>query len=107
MGHPVITVQQLAERIRDDQPIFLLDCREQSEWDYAHIEGARHIPMMDVPQRLEELPGDVPIAVCCHHGVRSAQVAAYLRQQGYDPVYNVSGGIDAWSAQVDPGVPRY
>lgn len=89
----------------------LLDVRE--DWELAlaaiRIEGAEllHLPMGQIVQRLAELPTTVPIVCVCHHGVRSQQVAAYLERQGFEQVFNLSGGIDAWSCQVDPSVARY
>ncbi|MEO6031357.1 MAG: rhodanese-like domain-containing protein, partial [Burkholderiaceae bacterium] len=73
------------------------------------IDGAQtlHMPMNEVPQRLDELDATQPVVCICHHGVRSAQVAAFLERQGFEATYNLVGGIDAWSMQVDPGVPRY
>jgi rhodanese-related sulfurtransferase len=66
-----------------------------------------HIPMNEVPGRLAELDAARPVVCICHHGMRSAQVVAFLERQGFDAVYNLAGGSDAWSAQVDAGVPRY
>jgi rhodanese-related sulfurtransferase len=63
--------------------------------------------MQTVPQRLDELAEVQPIVCICHHGMRSAQVVAFLQRQGHAQVYNLAGGVDAWSAQVDPAVPRY
>jgi rhodanese-related sulfurtransferase len=60
-----------------------------------------------VPLRLAEIPRSQPVACICHHGARSAQVVAFLLRQGFDGVYNLAGGIDAWSIHVDPSVPRY
>jgi rhodanese-related sulfurtransferase len=74
---------------------FLLDVREQDEWDAARAPGAVHVPMHHVPDRLDALPKDQPIAVICHVGARSAQVANWLRAQGYD-AHNVDGGLIAW-----------
>lgn len=89
----------------------LLDVREPWEFGLARIEapGATllHIPMMQVPQRLAEIGRAQPVVCICHHGVRSAQVVAFLMQQGFADVYNLAGGIDAWSAEVDARVPRY
>lgn len=89
----------------------LLDVREPWELRTARVDlpGATllHIPMRDVPGRLAEIPRTQPVACICHHGARSAQVVAFLMQQGYADVYNLAGGIDAWSALVDPQVPRY
>jgi rhodanese-related sulfurtransferase len=89
----------------------LLDVRETWEVAQARIElaGATqlHIPMMQIPQRLTEIDRARPVVCICHHGVRSAQVVAFLVRQGFDDVYNLAGGLDAWSLEVDPAVPRY
>jgi rhodanese-related sulfurtransferase len=89
----------------------LLDVREPWEVALARIDldGAqlRHIPMRSLPERLDELPRTQPVVCICHHGVRSAQVVAFLVRLGFDDVYNLAGGIDAWSTHVDPAVPRY
>jgi rhodanese-related sulfurtransferase len=89
----------------------LLDVREA--WEVAvasiQIDGAesRHIVMGEIPARLTELDPDRPVLCICHHGMRSAQVAHFLVRQGFATVYNLAGGIAAWSEQVDPAVPRY
>jgi rhodanese-related sulfurtransferase len=90
----------------------LLDVREPWEFALASItlDGAAdtvNLPLQSLPQRLAELPKDRAIVCICHHGMRSAQAAGYLRQAGFQAVHNLRGGIDAWSLQVDPGVPRY
>lgn len=93
------------------RPPLLLDVREA--WEFAlaaiRLEGAHtlHVPMGQVPQRLAELDPAQPILCICHHGMRSAQVVAFLERAGFVSVYNLAGGIDAWSTQVDAGVPRY
>ena len=71
------------------------------------IPGSVPMPMATVPARMQELPDDAQIVVICHHGGRSMQVAMFLAQHGFERVANVAGGIDAWSLQVDPSVPRY
>ena len=89
----------------------LLDVREP--WEFAlaaiRIDGLRtlHIPMNEVPGRLSELDAARPVVCICHHGMRSAQVVAFLERQGFEAAYNLAGGIDAWSEQVDTRVPRY
>lgn len=89
----------------------LLDVRE--DWEVARaplrVDGVPtlHIPMNQIPARRAELDGLQPVVAFCHHGMRSAQVVAFLMQHGLTDVYNLSGGIDAWSTSVDPGVPRY
>jgi rhodanese-related sulfurtransferase len=76
---------------------FLLDVREDDEWAGGHPPQAVHVPMYDVPDRLDVLPREAPIAVICHVGARSAQVAHWLRGQGFD-AHNVDGGMIAWAA---------
>ena len=86
----------------------LLDVREPWEFDAARIEGAKLIPMGDVPSRAhQELDPEDHIVVYCHHGVRSMNVTAWLRQQGFEKAQSMAGGIDAWSKTVDPKVPVY
>ncbi len=89
----------------------LLDVREPWELGLAaiRIDGAStlHIPMGSMDRRFGELDPSQPVVCICHHGVRSAQVVAFLERQGFASVYNLAGGIDAWSEQVDPDVPRY
>jgi rhodanese-related sulfurtransferase len=93
-----------------DEPL-LLDVREPWEFRLAaiRIDGATtlNLPMGQIPQRLADLDPAQPILCICHHGVRSAQVVAFLERAGFDSVYNLAGGIDAWSTAVDPTVPRY
>lgn len=85
----------------------VLDVRESWEVDVARVPGVQTIPMGEVPARLSELEQQRPVAVLCHSGGRSAQVAAWLAGQGFSRVANVTGGIDAWSREVDDGIPRY
>jgi rhodanese-related sulfurtransferase len=104
-----ITAGQLAEWLADarrDKPL-LLDVREPWEWEAAHIEGAKHMPMREVPARLEELDPAREVVAICHHGGRSQQVAMFLEKNGFSKVHNLQGGIDAWSRTVDPAVPLY
>jgi rhodanese-related sulfurtransferase len=84
----------------------LLDVREPWEISVASIGGV-NIPMGEIPSRLQELDPDEHIVVLCHLGVRSLNVTAWLRQQGFEQVQSVRGGIDRWSREVDPTVPRY
>jgi len=89
----------------------LLDVREPWEVALAAIRvdglATLHIPMGAVPGRLDELDPSRPVVCICHHGVRSAQVVAFLEREGLASVYNLAGGIDAWSQQIDATVPRY
>lgn len=95
-------------RLNERSPDFvLLDCREPEELALARIDGALHIPMGDIPARLQALDPVKEYVVFCHHGVRSAHVVAFLRNQEFERVRNMAGGIDAWSREVDAAVPRY
>jgi rhodanese-related sulfurtransferase len=86
----------------------LLDVREPAEYQLAHIEGSRLIPMGEIPSRIfQEIDPETHIVTVCHMGVRSMNVAVWLRNQGYEHVQSMRGGIDAWSRSVDPDVPRY
>ena len=106
-----ITPAQLTEwaSAQAQRPV-LLDVREGWELQTASASATGldlvHMPMQTIPARLAELSQERPIACLCHHGGRSMQVAHFLAQQGYD-VVNVTGGIHAWSAQVDPSIPVY
>jgi len=89
-----------------DPPQFL-DVREPWEVETAAVSGALNIPMGQVPTRLGELDKARPIIVMCHHGRRSAQVGMLLERNGFAEVINLTGGIAAWSDDVDPSVPQY
>lgn len=103
-----MTVTELRSALDAGRDLVVLDVREPEELQLAALPGVLHIPMRDLPLRASELPRDRDLAVLCHHGMRSAHVVAWLRElQGFQRVHNVEGGIDAWSAEVDPGVPRY
>jgi rhodanese-related sulfurtransferase len=88
------------------QPI-VLDVREQWEWDLAHINPSVHIPMGQITSRFSELDTNTAIVCVCHHGMRSMQVAIFLERQGFSSVFNLTGGIDAWSNDVEPNTARY
>ncbi len=103
-----ITVLETKQILDDGQNVWLVDVREPEEHAVARLEQAVLIPMGSVPRRLMEFEDrDEAVIVFCHHGVRSLQVAAWLRERGVENVQSMAGGIDAWSRQVDPGVPRY
>ncbi len=85
----------------------LLDVREAWEIDIARIDQTTDIPMAEIPARVAELDSRQAIAVLCHSGGRSAQVANFLAQAGFDRVANIVGGIDAWSLDIDDSIPRY
>ncbi len=101
-----ISPRDLKDRLERGERPLILDVREIEEVNLAPFPGALHIAMGEVASRLAELEPQRETVVVCHHGVRSAQVAAYLSSVGFERVLNLSGGIDAWSS-VDSAVPRY
>jgi len=91
----------------DRNEVTLLDVRQAEELEIAHIAGALHIPLNELPARLGELDPARPIVAMCHHGVRSEMAGRVLERNGFTQVAHLSGGIDAWSQAIDPSVPRY
>jgi rhodanese-related sulfurtransferase len=86
----------------------LIDVREPWEFETAHVAASLLMPMGEVPARAhQELDPDERLMVLCHHGIRSMNVTVWLRQQGFEQAQSVRGGIDAWSAEVDPAIARY
>ena len=102
-----ISCEDVKAKLDAGEELVLVDCREADEYAVAKIDAALLLPMSEIQQRVRELPGDRPIVVHCHHGGRSLRVAHWLRQQGFAGAQSMSGGIDAWSQRIDPGVPRY
>jgi rhodanese-related sulfurtransferase len=102
-----ITSEDVKSKLDRGDQLTLLDCREPWEYKTARIEGATNIPMGDIPARIQELDPDKHIVVICHHGVRSMNVTTWLRQQGFERVQSMAGGIDRWSRTVDSKVPTY
>jgi rhodanese-related sulfurtransferase len=103
-----ITTAEVKAKLDAGHPFTLLDVREAWEFETAHMPGAKLMPMGDVPSRAhQELDPEDHIVVVCHHGVRSMNVTAWLRQQGFEKVQSMRGGIDAWSRGVDQKVPVY
>jgi rhodanese-related sulfurtransferase len=101
-----LSPEQLKELL-DQGQLRLLDVRQAEELEIASIAGALHIPLNELPSRLGELDPAQPIAALCHHGVRSEMAGRLLERNGFTQVAHLSGGIDAWSQAIDPGVPRY
>lgn len=97
----------LAERLATDEPLLLLDIREQYEWEICRLPGALHVPMSELPGRLATLDSGREMLVYCHHGVRSRMATAWLRNEGYERVRDLLGGIEAWAREVDPEMSRY
>jgi rhodanese-related sulfurtransferase len=109
-GVPELSPSEFIARWPDyarGEEVVLLDVRELDELAVASVAAARHIPMREVPARIEDLSRDKPVVVMCHSGGRSRRVAEYLRNTGFTQVFNLRGGIDAWSTEIDSHVPRY
>ncbi|MEO5573499.1 MAG: rhodanese-like domain-containing protein [Gammaproteobacteria bacterium] len=90
-----------------DNDLLLLDVREPWEYAICHIEGSRLIPMGQIQDALDDLDAHQEIIVICHHGRRSEQVAEFLERSGFNNVANLTGGIEAWSEDVDPTLAKY
>ena len=102
-----ITPQQLKARLDgNDRPV-LVDVRELWETKLCRLDNALHIPVEEFELRADELNPEDDIVVYCHHGVRSAAVAGYLRQLGFKRVHNLAGGLDAWAGTIDRSMRRY
>jgi rhodanese-related sulfurtransferase len=103
-----ITPEEVKAKLDLGEEFTLLDVREPWEFEAAHIVGTKLVPMGDIPSRAhQELDPDDYIVVICHHGVRSMNVTAWLRQQGFEKAQSMRGGIDAWSQRIDANVPTY
>jgi rhodanese-related sulfurtransferase len=85
----------------------LIDVRERWEFDHCRIEGSQLVPLGQLVARLGELPRDRPLVIVCHHGNRSGVATDFLRRRGFDDVWNLAGGVEAWASDVDPSMPRY
>ena len=105
---PHINVHELKELLASStEAVILLDVREPWEIQFAEVLGSTNIPMNLVPDRLSELSEQANIVVMCHHGGRSLAVAQYLAHHGYSRITNLTGGIHAWSSEIDGDVPQY
>jgi rhodanese-related sulfurtransferase len=108
MLEPEITAEVFAQQRLEPAAPLLLDVREPWEYTLASIPGSLLMPMGDVPSRAhQELDPDQPIVVLCHHGMRSLSVTMWLREQGFEHVQSLAGGIDRWSRVIEPSIPRY
>lgn len=105
---PEISPEDLRRRLQAGDDLQLVDVRQPEEYDYCHLPGSLLLPLDELPRRAAEIRAEGPVVVICHHGVRSAQALGYLRQRlGRTNVLNLRGGVDAWTARVDPAFPRY
>jgi len=103
-----ISVGQVNALKKRGEAFMLLDVREPWEWEKAHIEGAKHMQLGEVPTRAhQEIDPEEYVIVFCNHGMRSLSVTNWLRQQGFEKVQSMRGGIDGWARTVDPKIPIY
>jgi rhodanese-related sulfurtransferase len=104
-----IDVHDLVRRLAASEPVYLLDVRQPDEHDFAALPDSVLIPLAELPRRVQEVrpPAGTLVVVYCHHGLRSLSGAAFLERAGFADVVSLHGGIDAWSREVDPAVPRY
>jgi rhodanese-related sulfurtransferase len=102
-----VTPTDLKQRLDRGDRLLLIDVREPWEFDVCHIEGAKLIPMGQIPANIQSLDVDEEVVCYCHHGMRSLDVAVWLRNQGVASAKSLAGGIERWSVEIDPKVPRY
>ncbi len=109
MAVPEISVVEAKQRLASTNPPRLIDVREQDEFELARIPGAELLPLSQWPAvaSAKLTNPDQPLLIQCHHGGRSARAAEFLLRNGFTDVTNVAGGIDAWSVEIDPAIPRY
>jgi rhodanese-related sulfurtransferase len=102
-----VTPHEVSEKLERGEEFLFVDVREKWEFETSRIEGAVLIPLREIPASLQRLAVAREIVFFCHHGVRSLDAAAWVRSQGIKGARSMSGGIDRWTTEVDPGVPRY
>lgn len=102
-----ITPQEAAQRLSSGDGVLLVDVREPWEFEICHIASAQLMPMATIPANFQALDTDDEVICYCHHGMRSMDVAVWLRSQGVEKARSLAGGIDRWSQEIDPKVPRY
>lgn len=102
-----VSPEALVEEIRTNPDLLIVDVREPHEWQLCRIEGALHLPLATVADRLDQLESHRDIVTYCHHGARSTFALQLLRDAGYPRVRSLRGGIDAWAETIDPAMERY
>ena len=107
MLYQSITARQAAERLKNGEKFRFIDVREPQEYAVARIEEAELLPLTRFNEWIATLDPKEEIVVVCHHGIRSANVCMYLVRSGFEKVYNLDGGIDSWSKEVDENIPQY
>lgn len=106
-GIPQITVGEVKGKLDRGEGFRIIDVREPHEWDICRIEGAELIPLGKLPSQLSRLNTAEEIVVHCRSGMRSAEAVQFMLDAGFGRVYNMVGGILAWSDEIDPSVPKY
>jgi adenylyltransferase/sulfurtransferase len=104
---PEVTANDLAQELRANANLVLLDVREPHEWEICRLPGSQLIPLGSLPDRIQELDGHREIVTICHRGVRSMRAREILTSAGFGKVRSLRGGVDAWSTDVDTEMPRY
>lgn len=107
MLYESILPSELEIRLKNGEEVNLIDVREPMEYQIAHIEGAKLLPLSQFNEWINDLNPEDEIIVMCHHGIRSANLCMFLIRNGFAKVINLDGGIDLWSKEVDSSVPRY
>ncbi len=106
-GVPTISVEELKALRDKKEDVFILDVRETQEWNIAHLDDAKLIPLGELPQAVNQLSSADEIVVHCRSGARSAKAVQFLMGMGFRKVRNLEGGILAWAERIDPSLPRY
>lgn len=104
---PEVQNHELAKEIEAGVPLVLLDVREAHELEHGTLPNILHVPMIDVPDHLDELDKDAPIVVICRSGSRSTKITDFLVRQGFTNVRNLAGGMNAWAQDIDPTMKVY
>ena len=107
MFYESISPTELKERLKNAEKVNLIDVREVWEYEIAHLESAKLMPLSQFNEWVGNLNPEEEIIIMCHHGIRSANVCMFLLRNGFEKVINLDGGIDLWSKEVDGNVPRY
>jgi rhodanese-related sulfurtransferase len=104
-----ISVSELQQKLKAGEPVYLVDVRQAWEHETAALAGSVLVPLNELQERADEIapPKGALVVAYCHHGVRSLSAAALLEQAGHEKVVSLRGGIDAWSLEIDPRMPRY
>ncbi|WP_455205815.1 rhodanese-like domain-containing protein [Kaarinaea lacus] len=102
-----IDVHELKQLMDENANPVLLDVREAWEYSICHIQGSKLVPMREIHNAIDELDPSQPTVVICHHGIRSQQVCFLLNRMGFNKLYNLRGGVQAWANEIDPAMPTY